>query len=358
VTMKQLLGARCQPHPTMMACGRDRRGPLIGGIIITIVVALAVLRELIAPATALVAGHDLDATAGPAYIRPLCLFINLVLQLVALNLVARTLDRRGWRPVWHVVVTVWLSLVIGFVSMFGLKLVLGIESPFERSLLGGPIAGIQIYALWVLAFRYPKVVDDARARALEAERLRRTAELARLREHLQPHFLRNTLNAVAAFVTEEPDAARDLLAALGDLLTDSLENDDAMQSLGEETEWLRRYTEIFAARHRGALRFSWDLDPAADTVQLPRLLLQPLVENAVHHGALARTEGGEVRVQTRRTADGVTVTVTDDGPGIDARRPEGLGLHLVRRRLAIECHDSHLRLESSAAGTRAIVELR
>jgi LytS/YehU family sensor histidine kinase len=87
-------------------------------------------------------------------------------------------------------------------------------------------------------------------------------------------------------------------------------------------------------------------------------LLQPLVENAIHHGALARVDGGEVRVQTRRTSAGLVVVVEDDGPGIDPRRPEGLGLHLVRSRLAIECPDSTLKIESSAAGTRAIVELR
>ena len=131
-----------------------------------------------------------------------------------------------------------------------------------------------------------------------------------------------------------------------------------MQTLADETAWLRRYGEIFEARHRGTLRFVWDLDPAASAVQIPRLLLQPLVENAVRHGALARTDGGVVIVQTRRTEQGAMISVRDDGPGIDARRPEGLGLRLVRRRLAIECEDARLNLESSTSGTRAIVELR
>ncbi len=351
-----LLGA---PRRQDTGCVVDRRAPLIGGLVVTIIVGLAVLRELFAPEARLVVGGVdlLGAGPRPHLLRPVSLLIDLVVQLVALTVLTRVLDRRGWRPLWQVFATAGLSIVLGTLHALALKSVQHSAAPVVRALIAGPLGGLQIYALWLLAFRYPQVVDDARIRALEAERLRRAAELSRLREHLQPHFLRNTLNAIAAFVSEDPDAARQLLAALGDLLTESLD-DTATQTLGEETAWLRRYGEIFEARHRGALRFSWDLDPAASAVVLPRLLLQPLVENAVHHGALARADGGCVRVQTRRTADGAVVVIEDDGPGIDARRPEGLGLRLVRSRLAIECPDGRLAIESSAAGTRAIVELR
>lgn len=352
-----LLDALRSPDPVSVT---DRRAPIIGGVVITIIGGLAMLRELLVPEARLVLGGvNLVGPSSASYhfVRPIGLLIDMVCSLAAINALARVLDRRGWRPVWHVVATAGLGIVVGTVYALALRTTLHLASPIARSLVAGPLGGLEIYALWVLAFRYPQVADDARIRAFEADRLRRAAELSRLREHLQPHFLRNTLNAIAAFVTEDPDAARDLLAALGDLLSDSLDA-GATQTLGEETAWLRRYGEIFEARHRGALRFSWDLDPLASAIQLPRLLLQPLVENAVHHGALARADGGEVRVQTRRTAAGVVVVVEDDGPGIDVRRPERLGLHLVRSRLAIECPDSSLKIESSASGTRAIVELR
>lgn len=331
----------------------DRRSPLIGGFVIAIVFVLASVRELISPETSM---HSLTLT-DPRLLRPISLVINAIVQLTALAAIARVLDRRGWRPVAHVIATALLSLVIGTLCVLVVKLAIATPAPLRAALLAGPISGIQIYALWVLAFRYPQLADDARARAHEAERLRRTAELARLREHLQPHFLRNTLNAIAASVREDPDEARALLAALADLLTESIEQDEVTQSLAEETAWLRRYSEIFEVRHRGSLRFSWDLDPAAGATQLPRLLLQPLVENAIRHGALARGDGGEVAVQTRRTEAGVTVVVSDNGPGLDASRPEGLGLHLVRRRLAMECPDGRFHLASSPAGTRAVVEL-
>jgi len=339
----------------------DRRGPIIGAVVVGIIVALAVLRELLAPEAHIVpSGADLlgPTSAERNFARPLGLLIAIVGELAALGVLARALDRRGWRPLWHVVAAAGLAITMGTIYAVLLKSALQLEEPITRAVVAGPIGGMQIYALWTLAFRYPQVADDARVRALDAERLRQAAELSRLREHLQPHFLRNTLNAIAAFVSEDPDAARDLLAALGDLLSETLESDGPMHTLNEETAWLRRYAEIFEARHRGALHFVWDLDPAASSIQIPRLLLQPLVENAVRHGALARADEGVVTVQTRRAARGGMIVIQDDGPGIDPRRSEGLGLHLVRRRLAIECPDATFRIESSASGTRVVIELR
>ena len=352
-----MLGGRRRSEPATV---RDHRALQISGLVVLIIAGLQILRELFIPEARPVFGGNLveGSAAHVHLVRPIGLVIEMVCELAAINALSHLLDRRGWRPVWHVVATVGLGIVIGTAYMLALRIALHLGAPITRALLAGPLSGIEVYALWLLAFRYPKIVDDARVRAFEADRLRRAAELSRLREHLQPHFLRNTLNAIAAFVTEDPDAARALLAALGDLLSDSLEDDAVTQTLGEETAWLRRYSEIFEARHRGTLRFAWELDPAASAIQLPRLLLQPLVENAIHHGALAKPDGGEVRVQTRRTAAGVVVVVEDDGPGIDAGRPERMGLHLVRSRLAIECPGSRFQIESSASGTRAIVELR
>jgi sensor histidine kinase YesM len=212
------------------------------------------------------------------------------------------------------------------------------------------------------------------------DRTRQAAEIAHLREHLQPHFLRNSLNAIAALVTEDPSEARNLLGALGDLLSDSIDSSAPLRSLGEELAWLRRYAEILEARYRGALSFSWDEGPMTKGVLVPRLLLQPLVENAVNHGALARDGGGRVTVRTRvREKGGTLVEVEDNGPGfsscprergLDAVfgdwRPldfdpsdtprEGLGLRLVRCRVEMEARGS-FRIEQGPQGTRAIVEL-
>jgi signal transduction histidine kinase len=240
-------------------------------------------------------------------------------------------------------------------------------STFQRSVLSGVTYALSHFGLWALAFLLPAAVELGRIRSLEreklqleAETLRGAAELARLRAHLEPHFLLNTLNAIAGLVTEDPREARRLLAALGDLLRDALRDEDEMQTLEAQVAWLHRYAEILEARHRGGLTFGWDIAPESKGVLLPRLLLQPLVENAVKHGALRRSGGGRVTIRTSVAGDAMTCVVEDNGPGlaVGAVRTGAFGLKSVRRRLELRYPEhAKLSLESSGTGTRSIVEL-
>jgi signal transduction histidine kinase len=228
-----------------------------------------------------------------------------------------------------------------------------------RSAAWGVLFGQFHFGIWALAFVYPFAVEDARLRALEAERLKSEADLARLRAHLEPHFLLNTLNAIAGLVTEDPRAARRLLAALGDLLRDAT-RDDEMQAVDAEVEWLRRYAAILEARWDSAITFRWDVDPRAAILQMPRLLLQPLVENAVKHGALARGGGGgEVVISVRLEEDDALLrcTVADNGPGFGEApaRSGAFGLDAVRRRLLLKHPRASLVIDSSSSGARVNV---
>ncbi|HEY8078448.1 MAG TPA: histidine kinase [Labilithrix sp.] len=232
-----------------------------------------------------------------------------------------------------------------------------VQAPW-RSVVFGSLFGVFQFGIWTLAFVYPFAVEDARLRAAEAERLRARADLANLRAHLEPHFILNTLNAIAGLVTEDPREARKLLAALGDLLRDATKDEGEMRALGDEIDWLRRYAAILEARYGGALRFRWDVDPRARGVQLPRLLLQPLVENAVKHGALKRDEHpGSVSVQVRVEGTNLACIVEDDGPGMPETkvRSGAFGIDSVRRRLSLREPRASLVIDSSQAGTRAIV---
>jgi signal transduction histidine kinase len=221
--------------------------------------------------------------------------------------------------------------------------------------------GVTNVGLWALAFVFPFALEDARFRALEAQQLRTAAELARLRKHLEPHFMLNTLNAIAGLVTEDPRAARRLLASLGDLLRDSLRDEGEMQPLGEQIDWLRHYAQILEERHAGQLAFGWKVAAETRAALLPRLLLQPLVENAVKHGALGRKNGGKIEVRTEVVdARKLVCTVEDNGLGMPAgkTRQGAFGLLSVRRRLALQYAErASFRLESSTAGTRSIVEI-
>lgn len=177
---------------------------------------------------------------------------------------------------------------------------------------------------------FARAHDD---RNQELEIVRRDADLLRIRSHLEPHFVLNSLNAVAGMLEEEPRQAQELLAALGDLFRDAVRC-RATHSVADEIEWLRRYVTIHELRHPDMLRASWEIDERCLELECPALILQPLVENAVKHGALRG--GGHLAVRATRRDDVLSFTVEDDGPELGVPRSDGQGLSIVRRRLALE----------------------
>jgi len=293
--------------------------------------------------------------------------LAIAVQVIALSLGHRMAQRRRWSRS--------KSLALGLVTspLFGCLIVVmhtWQKRPHGHAFSGASPAslglalfwflaiGIAGFAFWLLVFYFPAELGEARTRALAAESEQRKAELERLRANLHPHFLLNTLNAVAGLVTADPSQARQLIVALGELLRDSLADDGAMRSLADEVEWLRRYATIFEIRHPGAARFAWDLDPDTLALQVPRLLLQPLLENAIEHGALRRP-GGSVALQSRRNGNKVEIVVRDEGPGmpVQGAPSSGLGLRLVRDRLQLAYPDATMTIDSSSSGTRVFLQL-
>jgi LytS/YehU family sensor histidine kinase len=244
-----------------------------------------------------------------------------------------------------------VALGLSLASAFAEVVLAGKPLPVRVVAQIGVYDGVLAVGLWALAVAMP----ETRARAAELDRLRTAAELATLRAHVQPHFLMNTLNTIAALTTEAPGEARELIAALGDLLRDALEDRGETHTLAAEIAWLRRYARVIELRHQ--VRFRWDVAAASEHIHIPRMLLQPLVENAVKHGALRCRDGGEVSVCT--SLDGarkLLCVVEDNGPGPQPPRDGALGLELVTRRLALGGHGT-FRLEREGGRTRSIVEL-
>jgi LytS/YehU family sensor histidine kinase len=237
--------------------------------------------------------------------------------------------------------------------------------PYVAAATIGAAYGVLDCGVWALAFVLPAVVEVARNHALEAEKLRTETELARLRSQLEPHFLLNTLNMIAGLVTRDPREARRLLGCLGELLTDVARSGEA-HTLAQELGWLKRYAFILETRHVGALTFRWAVDESLGDAVVPYLLLQPLVENAVQHGALRAKGGtGEVSVSVSVVYDGpqkepwIVCEVRDNGPGLEEKpvREGALGLHAVRRRLELRDDGSDLRITTSSRGTSATVRM-
>jgi LytS/YehU family sensor histidine kinase len=170
-----------------------------------------------------------------------------------------------------------------------------------------------------------------------------------LRAQLQPHFLFNTLNALAELVHADPHLAESLLLRLSQLLRRALDGDGQRRvTLREELDFLDDYLAIQHALFGERLQLRRDVDARALDAQLPPMLLQPLVENALRHGLGPRREGGTLSLSARLTPDGLVFEVADDGVGIRGGLVEGVGLRNTRERLSTEFGaDASLQVESA-----------
>jgi signal transduction histidine kinase len=213
----------------------------------------------------------------------------------------------------------------------------------------------------VYAFSY-----FARAQEREAFAARLTAQLAEarlgaLRMQLNPHFLFNSLNALAVLMREQniPDALR-MLELLADVLRQVLTADQRPQVLlADELIFLEQYFAIEQIRFSDRLRVHWSIDDRARVAMVPSFLLQPLAENAVKHGIAKRADAGHIDISAHLVEDHLELSVRDDGVGIGSRYAEGVGLSNTRERLrTLYGEDAALRLKANAeGGTEAILSI-
>jgi LytS/YehU family sensor histidine kinase len=153
-----------------------------------------------------------------------------------------------------------------------------------------------------LAFTYYRKYREGELRAVELQAQLAQAQLQALKMQLHPHFLFNTLNAIAALVRKnENKAATDMLAGLSDLLRLALENVGAQEvSLQRELEFLERYLEIEKIRFADRLQVKMHIAPETLEARVPNLILQPLVENAIRHGIAPRSASGLIEICAER----------------------------------------------------------
>jgi two-component system LytT family sensor kinase len=198
-----------------------------------------------------------------------------------------------------------------------------------------------IASLIVIAVHALLYYQNFRASELAQSSLKTQLAQARLRAlkmQLHPHFLFNTLHSISSLVLEDPPKANSMIARLGDFLRLTLENSDQqLVSLKEETEFLRCYLEIEQVRFGDRLTLAFELEPQTLSVQVPHLILQPVVENAIQHAIAPRATRGHINIEAKRLNSLLRLEVRDNGPGIasngDLLRTEGVGLSNVRARL-------------------------
>ncbi len=250
-------------------------------------------------------------------------------KLAGVLLGATVQSSAAWTAIgalWAVILSKWAGMAPG-------------PSGLPRDLAVLFVAGAILYSQSIVVHYLLAAFESARAaerRLLESQVAAREAELKALRAQLNPHFLFNSLNSISALVGPDPEAARNMCQMLGEFLRASLSLGARERvALAEELALAERYLAIERVRFGTRLVVERRAEPAAERCQVPPLLIQPLVENAVKHGVADSVEGGTVRIEARRRAGTLQVSVENPfDPDAPPRRGQGLGLENVRRRLA------------------------
>jgi two-component system, LytTR family, sensor kinase len=237
----------------------------------------------------------------------------------------------------------------------------GSEPPLGRMIARSFV--YETYALWALlgvvhAIEYHRRAQEREIHAARLETELTSARLDALTAQLQPHFLFNTLNSISTLMRRDVQAADEMLAHLGELLHCTLrERERHVIPLSEELELLRHYLDIMKIRFHDRLDVRMQIAPDCGAVNVPPLLLQPLVENAIRHGISRKPGAGLLEISASREGEMLRITVRDDGEGAGAGA-EGVGLSNTRRRLRELYGDEQLLALSRAADGGTISTVR
>lgn len=195
------------------------------------------------------------------------------------------------------------------------------------------------------------------------------AEIAFLRSQINPHFLYNALNSIAALCIDDPRKAEELTLDLSQYLRSGFDFKqlDSLTTIENELELVRAYINIEKARFGARLCVEYDVD-ADPAIRIPPLILQPLVENAIRHGLMSNLRGGTVKISVKKeTDDLVSFAVEDDGCGMSGKKQEdilkpavpkrGIGLWNISQRIQL-LYGKHIRIESAEGiGTKVFFDI-
>ncbi len=217
-------------------------------------------------------------------------------------------------------------------------------------------------ATWVSGQLELGELDQSRHRLMQAE-------VRALRAQISPHFIYNSLGAIASFVRTDPDRARELLLEFADFTRYSFRSHGEFTTLAEELSSIERYLLLEQARFGDRLRVTLRIAPEVLGVRIPFLCLQPLVENAVRHGLEGQSDGGLITIEAVDADRECVITVEDDGAGEDPERirrvlsgeagTDSVGLGNVDERLRNTFGDDYGLVVETApgAGTKVIVRV-
>ncbi len=230
----------------------------------------------------------------------------------------------------------------------------GSEASFANLVLGVFYLDMTLLGAWsalYYAINFFLQVEEQNDRLERLEAQATSAQLAMLRYQLNPHFLFNTLNSISTLVlTKQTDPANAMLTRLSGFLRHTLVTQPGSKvTVAQEMETLELYLQIERMRFEERLRTDFEVDPDAEKAQIPSMLLQPLIENAIKYGVSAQEEGARISVSAKKLGDQLRLLVSDTGPGLQGSRRNdiidnspladqtmstGVGLANIRDRLA------------------------
>jgi two-component sensor histidine kinase len=240
---------------------------------------------------------------------------------------------------WSIALAIGCVFLIQWVAIQILGDVTNYPAFFEKSMiLRGLFSWLMISIITVVTwvYFYLREQQEIERRKVNTEQLAREAELASLRQQLQPHFLFNSLNSISALIVIKPEEARRMIQQLSDFLRGTIKKDDQQHvTLEEELKHLQLYLEIEKVRFGHRLRTEIGQQEETKKMVLPTLLLQPLVENAIKFGLYDTT--GEITIKIEAKADDGNLHIRIENPfDPETSQPKtgtGFGLNSIQRRL-------------------------
>jgi signal transduction histidine kinase len=258
---------------------------------------------------------------GGRWPRALAAHIPALIFFVAVHLAAMQLVRRS--------LVGWEKFKLGFWALF--------RSDFIQYLDWEMATYWAITAL-ALAAAYYRESQERAVRTAKLETRLVEAQLQTLQRQLQPHFLFNTLHAISTLMHRDVESADRMLSRLSELLRLTLNKVGQQEvTLSEEVDFLAKYLQIEQTRFQDRLTVTFDVQPEALDGLVPRMLLQPLVENAIKHGIAPQPGPGQIEIRAWRDDRHLLMEVADNGAGLSqdalTALQSGIGLSTTRARL-------------------------
>jgi two-component system, LytTR family, sensor kinase len=274
--------------------------------------------------------------------------LNAVFIVILVNVFTRVVNDKLVKPAGQYALIIGASIVF---SIFA-QIIMGIlywqfidlppsspdsmenRQPTWTYLLVPPFVAVLYYYFWQRSKQITRKISDQEYRLINMEKMKTKAELDALQARINPHFLYNALNSIAGLVHEDADKAEKMTLLLSKLFRSTIGSQDQhFNTIQHEVEIASTYLEVEQVRFGDRLQYSFDVEESLLQAEIPRFLLQPLVENAIKHGISKMAAPGSVQVSIRKVGDMIECAVADNGAPFPENFFAGYGLQSIQDKL-------------------------